>query len=56
MFSYNEQKQLTKKIENRYEGNRLNLNQFSAYTDYFYNENDETVKRYEYDETKKSFC
>ncbi|WP_286840837.1 hypothetical protein [Sphingobacterium sp. UBA7631] len=55
LFSYNEQKQLTKKIENRYEGNRLNLNQFSAYTDYFYNENDETVKRYEYDETKKEF-
>lgn len=55
LFSYNEQMQLTKKIENQYKGNQLDLNQMSAYTDYFYEGNCETEKRYEYDETKKEF-
>ncbi|QIH34245.1 hypothetical protein [Sphingobacterium sp. DR205] len=55
LFSYNEQMQLTKKIENQYKDNRLDLNQLSAYTDYFYYGNGETEKRYEYDGTKREF-
>ena len=55
MFSYNEKKQLIKKIENQFEDNKLVMNELSAYTDYFYNENEETEKRYEYDKTKQEF-
>jgi len=55
LFSYNEKKQLIKKIENQFEDNKLVMNELSAYTDYFYNENEETEKRYEYDKTKQEF-
>jgi len=55
LFSYNKEMQLIKKIENQFEDNKFVMNQWSAYTDYFYNENEETEKRYEYQETKKEF-
>jgi hypothetical protein len=55
LFSYNEKMQLIKKIENQFEDNKLVMNELSVYTDYFYNENEETEKRFEYDGTKQEF-